>query len=487
MPYKDKCVSTCSQFEKPECNPPRCKYINGNSLKYCRLSHRYKMKKPTCNVTRRLKKGEVIHYARQKIGEMIKKSDKFVKTICSDSGICTAFGRATDEVNHFFKGFNHFDYVVSDIKQIGAVSINGFVKEISYEKDGYKGHAILKSSQNPDADNLVYEYLVGVKYINRQLKKFPCFVETYGMYFYKNSANWEKMNNRAPINKSILSKLILQDSIDYSKACKKSQYAAILIQHIKDATPMQDLVLVSTYTNFIKHELLHVLFIVYHALSNLSKKFTHYDLHDGNVLLYEPVKGKYIEYHYHNADGTETTFLSPYIPKLIDYGRSFFDNENMNSKKIYDKICSVKKCNPNCGENYGFNWLNPIPEFFISSSQKNESHDLRLLSILQSNFRHIFNEVQQKPKNTIFTMTDRLLKKVRYGVGLKYNKEFGTEENLDIDDKFIYNVNGAYLEFKSAVENKDVILENQSNYTLSNKLGDLHIYDDGRPMVYESM
>ena len=39
MPYKDKCFSTCREFEKEECNPPRCKYIGGTTLKYCRISH----------------------------------------------------------------------------------------------------------------------------------------------------------------------------------------------------------------------------------------------------------------------------------------------------------------------------------------------------------------------------------------------------------------------------------------------------------------
>jgi len=315
------------------------------------------MNKPKCNVTRRIKKSEVANYAKAKIGEMIKRSGKFLQTICSDSGVCIAFGQKADELTHFFNGFTNFDNVISPIKRLGAVSANGFVKEIAYEKQGYKAHAILKSSQNINADNLVYEYLVGIKYVNRIMKQFPCFIQTYGLYFYDNEASWQQMKGAEPIEKTILKQLKIQNSVDYSKACKESKYASLLIQHIKD---VKDL---STYLYsqlFIKECLLYVLFIVYQALSAISKTFTHYDLHSGNVLIYEPVKGKYIKYNYHQSDGTVIHFYLPYIVKIIDYGRSFFDNGNVNSKKIYDKICTVNNCNPQCGANYGFSWLDPI-------------------------------------------------------------------------------------------------------------------------------
>jgi hypothetical protein len=144
MPNKGKCVSTCKIFEKSECNPPRCKYVNGKNLKYCRLSHKYVMKKPNCNVTRRIKKKDIESNARKTIGRMIKKSGKFLQMICSDSGVCLAFGRKSDEITAFFKGFTDFTYAVSPINKIGMPSANGFIKEIEYLKQGYKSHAILK-------------------------------------------------------------------------------------------------------------------------------------------------------------------------------------------------------------------------------------------------------------------------------------------------------------------------------------------------------
>ena len=147
-----KCVSTCNQFTEAECNPPRCKYVNGQSRKsYCRLSQKYKMSKTNCNITRKIKKKDLENVAKKRIGNFMKKSKAFLQVVCPNSGICTAFGEHTKELNHFFKGFNDFQYANSPIKAIGAVSANGFVKEIEYERQIYKAHAILKSAQNPDA------------------------------------------------------------------------------------------------------------------------------------------------------------------------------------------------------------------------------------------------------------------------------------------------------------------------------------------------
>lgn len=485
MPYKNKCVSTCSEFEKSECNPPRCKYVVGKTLKYCRLSEKYKMNKPTCNVTRRVKKGDVEKVARAKIGRMIKKSGKFLKVICTDSGVCIAFGRMDSEITHFFKGFVDFEYALSPLKQIGAVSVNGFIKEIEYGRERYKAHAILKSAQRPRADNLVYEYLVGFKYVNRILHRFPCFLQTYGLYFYNSDISWKIMQGTGPVHKANLKNLTLQTTIDYSKACKDSKYAAILIQHIKSARTLYDHYL---YRDFLMKDLLYTLFILYHALHSLRKTFTHYDFHHENVLLYEPVKGKYIQYNYHNLDGTTTTFYSPYIPKIIDYGRSYFDNSKMDSKKIYDKVCQTEACKPNCGDNYGFQWLKSKDEFLVTSSKKNESHDLRLMNMIKGFMKDVFSN-NKKPECATFSETEKIIKKIKYSVGIKEeaNKEFGTKENLS-SGKRIFNVTGAYMALKTAIEMPEVVAENESNYKIrTDKLGDLHIYNDGRPMVYEPL
>ena len=481
-----KCVSTCKGLDENVCNPPQCKYIN-KTRKYCRLDHKYKMNKPACNVTLRKNGAFVknpvnnvnVDKARNRISRFIRSSKLYLNKICPSSGACIAFGNSTDQLTDYFKGFTGFEYAVSPIKRIGNPSVNGFINEIEYDRGGYKSHAILKSSQKINADNLVYEYIVGTKIINRYMKIFPCFVQTYGLYFYDSPDNWSLFKKTKRLDKDNLQHLSLQRNIDYTKACTESKFASILIQHIHDAKSITDMV---NNKGFVVNDLLFIMFIVYHALSSLSTVFTHYDLHTGNVLLYKPKEGYYIEYHYHNKDGTTQTFCSPYVPKIIDYGRSFFNNGTLNGNTIYNKVCAIPECNPKCGNKKGFKWLNPVPpDAQISASKKNESHDLRLLNTLHLYIRH----VSQLPT---FVELKKIYDKAMYGVGLfGRDKQYGTSEALNMaTDQHIYNVNSAFLELKNAISKPDVIQRNIDRYTSEIKLGELHVYTDGQPMKYIS-
>ena len=483
MPHR--CTSTCKYFKKDECNPPRCKYINGSQRQYCRLSHKYKMEKPSCNITRRLKKGEEKPNAEKKIRRFIAQSGIMIKIMCSNSGQCIAFGRKNAEINNFFKGFTGFDYVVGPVKSLGQPSNNGFVKEITYERNGYKSYAILKSSMRPSADNLVYEYLVGIKYINRIIRQYPCFIETYGLFYYNDPAHWRRMQGTFPIYNTILQQLTLQNTIDYSKSCVEPQQATILIQHISGAKTLYEFLSNPMYIDTIQYDVVFALFIIYHALSSISKTFTHYDLHDGNVILYEPSPGKYIQYEYHMANNKTISFKCPYLPKIIDYGRSFFDNGNINSKKIYERVCREPDCG-DCGDIMGYSWLTPDSHVFVRSSQKNESHDLRLLHIVKNAFNIINSSVH--PTTLAFKRLFSVIKKVKFGIGIRDpdEKQFGTKENLRMDTPFIYNVTAAYNSIRDLCEIPALLVENETRYSNpANRLGTLHIYDDGQSMVYE--
>lgn len=101
----------------------------------------------------------------------------FLKSICSDSGVCIALGKQTKRISKHFKGFVNLEYVISPVKTIGRGG-HSFIKSITYERDGYTANAILKSSNRPYSDNLLFEYIVG-QYINKQCLVFPCFIETY--------------------------------------------------------------------------------------------------------------------------------------------------------------------------------------------------------------------------------------------------------------------------------------------------------------------
>jgi hypothetical protein len=523
---KKRCVSGCKFLSRDVCSrSTRCKFIDGSTRKYCRLTNGFKMRKSDCKVTKRIKKNE----ARKKIREFIlnkgrqtrnirniekmtkknnaKKIFKFIKkvgekrttehlkSICSDSGVCIAFGNNREKINKFFDGFTDFDYVEPPIKRLGKPSNNGFVREIKYKKNDYVAYSVLKSSARSDSDNLVYEYIVG-EFINQQCKFYPCFLETYGFYFYKDREKWTHMKKTKLITSNVLKdSLDLQTNVDYAKMCKQSKYAAILIQHLKDANAIDDMVNNSSpdSNSFITEQLLYVLYQIYMPLAQLRNNFTQYDLHGGNVLVYEPIKGKHITYHYHVGSGQTVIFNSQYIAKIIDYGRSFFKYKGQtgkdNSPDVYKKLCDEPKCisyGENCGVSQGFGWFSgPLSNenYFISSQVPNISHDLRLLynitdAVKENNLTHI----------PIVKELEDLLDSVQFGKGIRGDeKRFGTNVNKKLGfPNTINNVVDAERALREIImNNENAISYNESKYKIEDKIGDIHVYVDGSPMRFE--
>ena len=407
-----------------------------------------------------------------------KRKAEFLKAVCSDAGVCIAFGTFNEEIKKFFGGFTNFVYAEGPIKRIGTPSSNGFINEINYTHRGYKAQAILKSTNSVRKDNLMYEYMVGM-YINKLNKCFPCFLETYGYYIYNDNASWDKMKKTKNITSTDILKngLTLQKSYDYVKACSRTKYLSVLIQHLKGIISMRDMI---RNASFVQNDLVYALFQLYMPLSIMKNNFTHYDLHHENVFLYEPVKNKYIEYHYYKGSTRIVSFKSSYIVKIIDYGRSYFNdtNGNIDSLQIYDNLCATPVCNKGaekCGYSQGFNF-DGLKEYFISSLKKNVSHDLRLMYNIKYNLGIL-------PSMPAFLKD--LIQKVEYGVGISLlgDKQYGTIENTNSGlPAKIVNVDDAAKALLEYITTDK--MSNNAFYMSKVKLGDLHVYDDGRPMRF---
>ena len=520
-----KCFSSCRGNQEKECNPPRCKYINTKKYNYCRLSAKYKMNPASCRVSRKFKKNEVQPHAEKVIQRFLlkhKKSDKtikntkasnkiaqfmrrttqkrrarFLKAICKDSGVFIAFGNENKKINEFFNHFINFDFV-KRIKRIGIPSENGFVNEIEYKKYNYLAHAVLKSSTSEESDNLAYEYLVG-QFINKKTTHFPCFLETYGLYQYTSEDKWDHIKNTKLIQSNVLKdSLQLMDDFDASTACKNSKFLSILIQHIKNAESLGSFLEDKNNINlpFLANELTAVLYQIYFPLSKMASEFTHYDLHTNNVLLYTPVKGKYIHYHYHFSDKIVVEFYSSYIAKIIDYGRSYFKDGAKSSTKLVDEeLCPNPDCDPNCGEDYGFYWFDKKisnQNKFLSAYCNNQSHDLRLMSIadyfLEKQITPMIGQFRSnKFYQSYIEPIANLLKKIKYGVGIsdKNAKFYGTQPNLTPGlPNAINNVKDAEKGLRTILTNSEYKTLLANNIKNKDKLGDLHVYHD-RHMRFE--
>ena len=419
----------------------------------------------------------------------------YLNSICSKSGFCITLGREEKKINEFFDGFLNMKYAISPVKTIGNPSSNGFIKEIIYEREKYKSYAILKSN-NPTAtrpDSLYYEYLVGT-IVNKFTQLFPNFVKTYGLLKYINSTNLFKSLRTKEMEIKEFQSLLEQIPKDmYDKyICSsiiENPTLSLLIEHVDQPVNIFDLINIgkksSLYTpldiNILRYEILYIFYQLYFALEHLRNVFTHYDLHQNNVLLYELPANQYITMHYHSD--IEITFQTRYIPKIIDYGRCyFFENDTKNSKYFHDEIlCKLKECKPKCGQRFGHDYYGKN-NAFINKLTNNISHDLRFayLCMLELN-----QNWSTHTKEKISPQVYKLINKVVYGVGTKgMNYRYGTRENKTEGYNNKSKINNL-IQMKKAL---DMDLSGSSNDFYSDNgyisVGDLHIYNNDKEMNF---
>jgi hypothetical protein len=479
---------------------------------------RYKRNNPYKSRKLIKKGGDITYFSAPGADKMFGLNPPPVNLVCSDdNSVCLAFGDVADQVKAFFDGFVRFNFARKVIKRIGAPSVNGFVFEIKNETKGHVAYSVLKSAQETTSDNLMYEYNVGL-YLNKLNKIYPCFVETYGLFTYKTDEDWTFFKDTKEIvDLHALQGALELQPLDYAVGCQKSKHLAILIQHLKGPKTLDEL---TDDTIFIKDELIGALFQLYIPLARLMNNFTHYDLHLGNILMYEPVKGKYIEYYYHNTPTldraaymgvmgrrTQTAheasmkletivFKSSYLVKIIDYGRSYFnddEDERNNAKAVYKKICETAECDTEtssgtitCGANYGLSYLendlkNAADSYYISSQIANISHDLLPLDRLYQKFAADKRKQGQLLPHLFKDLFENLLNKVMY------EDAFGTyqERKTGRPEQKIHNVQDAATIIAEFVKDPANMAHNNRVNSGKTKLGELHIFMDGsRPMEF---
>jgi hypothetical protein len=357
---------------------------------------------------------------------------------------------------------------------------------------------ILKSSIRKQATNLGYEYLVG-QFINKYHKIYPSFIETYQLLQYTSfvtrdvvKKKYDKVSlDTKPIQNSVVAIQDLNIN-NIGITCNASDNLCILIQYVNDAKTLHEQL---GNVDFVKFELINVLYQVYTSLSMMSDVYTHYDLHTGNVIVVKPHDELYIEYMYHYPNGKIVKFNSQYIAKIIDYGYSYFNDTSSsgtNSAALLKAICEQDECgtttSTKCGYKQGYDILaGSLKGYHINSSLLNRSTDLLLMhKIYTAYFSKYIRQYSTIPH--IGNFIAELKRDFRW----ISTSNYGTPQDLTNDGK-IRNV----MQFKERLERmitsfdlKNVnqeLTDNLANKsgTLHNKSGTLHIYTDGSaPMKY---
>jgi hypothetical protein len=219
----------------------------------------------------------------------------------------------------------------------------------------------------------------------------------------------------------------------------------------------------------------------------MSENFTHYDLHHGNVQLYKVGSDHYVEYHYHLSDGSVTSFKSEYLVKIIDYGRSFFNDDSNpgvfgNSQRIFTELC--RYC-IKCGEDNGYAWFEEAKnDYFIHSQQSNVSHDLRLLNEVKNTITA--QKRKKRMEGTAISDDEELIHFLNL---LIYDDDFGTKPirktETDYDTDVINNVMDAFEKLNEIILREKFVNYNTTFYETKTKIGEMHIYGD-RPLEFQS-
>jgi hypothetical protein len=440
-------------------------------------------KKSTNNST--IKKSKIKKLLYENIQNRSKNLGKMLEVTCKNSDNCIALGYYSDVIKSYFDNFENLNLIDNNsLKRIGIASVNGFVIEVPFKKHDYTAYTALKCSADKLSDNLLYEYYVGKYFINKYAKIYPCFVETYDLYEFKTNELYEvlkkkviknttKSNDFSKINfKEYIQKVnieedeSLEDIFDYS--CLKNKLLCVLIQHFDKFYSFHN-----AYNNSsmkINYDLYNIMYQVYFCLAMLGDNYTHYDLHANNVFLYKPFDGnKCILMKYHHNDKV-FEFKSEFIVKIIDYGRNYFNNGITNTKEIMEKICTQKHCQPNCGEEIGYrfiqgNIMDPNSNFhWINPLVSNVSHDLRFANYIQTE---------------ILVSTEIPLIEEVY-----YEEEFGTPEDTFGDETNIRSIFNLLEALESGINNFNN-KKNHKKYAEWTVAAEMDVYDDGREYTFD--
>ena len=411
-----------------------------------------------------------------------------LQVVCRDPNNCLALGVYDEYIKAHFNDFRDLEQVdMRSVKKIGSESKNGFVLELPFVKDGFKAYTVLKCTFSEYADSLFYEFLVGKYFINKYTKKLPCFVETYDLYEFNHDPTPENVHKITSFTDSYwgITRIKTSPKIDMDKlhdnleeSCLYTRRRSVLVQHLNNVRALEDMR--TKYYEEFKSDMFSSLYQVYYALTMLKDKFTHYDMHGNNILVYKPFgKQKYIRMRYHYGDGkTPVEFKTEYIVKIIDYGRCFVDINGFTTNEFMDKVCNA--CKPNCGDAYGYSviqgskdTLSTLATDGLDPTKLNNSHDLRLHHHAYRFSADFLNSIL--PSKSIPKMS------------VTYDTEHATLPATG---------NGSIGDIKSVVDMHDYLREHVMHHPTTKEDNDkkynsswteaatMDIYDDGRDYVF---
>lgn len=312
------------------------------------------------------------------------------------------FNTKKDEILNKYEKFYNKDLINSPIRRLGQPSANGFINSINYKNntDQKTFNTILKTSKRLNADNIYYEFIVG-NCINILKKYYPNFCYTFAYLnlddHLKNELEvCKSFENIGLFKEKSYFKLFkdlneLQTLRNISEGCSNNNKSSVLIEDIPSSISFNELLNDPEFKCDVSYYTFCNLYQIYYTLNSIKKIFTHYDLHEKNVMYLKLNKKIKIIYE---ADPESVILYTRYIPVIIDYGRCHINclelDNNIFSRIFSEIACESDKCNnkiyPLCNTDSKGIWTyrkSPLEYFdnkyYTNYRKKNESHDLRYI------------------------------------------------------------------------------------------------------------
>ncbi len=237
--------------------------------------------------------------------------DKFYDPAVMKEAMCVANSLFYPDPNGSVMNNERLREWINDLRQIGAESVEGYAMSANMNNSSTKIIAnnifVIKVPQKPSNDNLLHELVIGFMW-NVFRQYVPNFVYTFGGY-----------KCTSPVidtNKEVVSWCLNS----------KNDVNFVIYENIQPSVSMMDYVKTASFPSFLD-KYLQVMYAI--RLANKLKKFTHGDLHPGNVLIRD-IDSDRFSIPYITEDEELEYLITDKLSVIIDPGFSYMKIDGQN-------------------------------------------------------------------------------------------------------------------------------------------------------------
>jgi hypothetical protein len=126
----------------------------------------------------------------------------------------------------------------------------------------------------------------------------------------------------------------------------ENENSSIMIEYIPNNISFMRLLADDEFISNYEYNLFCILFQLYATLATLSKIYTHYDLHQNNIMIINLPKKMLVTYTYNDKN---IKLYTKYIPTIIDYGRTYIDCRQFASYVSSENVVNIA-CTTRCND-----------------------------------------------------------------------------------------------------------------------------------------